>query len=155
MRILSLRLLETCFLSVMVLASIVLQIYGMEPCVLCWLQRGIVCLMLLCSICIYISADYVRVLRMMQMGLCLMGVLLSLRHIYLQYGPPQAINNCLPSFGFLWKQGAYQVLLDHVWRMPGCHEVHAAFLQLSLPVWLLLAYLFWMVVWFFLIRQKQ
>lgn len=118
---------------------------GLSPCALCSIQRVIVGLLaLLCFVRAFhvplhrwVSCIYSTIL------FCLLtfGGSLAGYHLWLQHQPAERFKQCVPGIN-AWSQGHWWEFLQR-WmeHHPGCANLDAFFLGLSIPTWLLLFYI--------------
>ena len=135
------------FACLLVLVGSVYLQYGMglSPCVLCWLQRGIVgSLALVLLVRIFHNPSHRWAYWCYAAALLFlptMGGLLAGYHVWLQHQPVQAQAQCLPSLGYLWSHVSWLEFIHRlVEQHQGCVQVMWSFLHLSIPAWLLVFY---------------
>lgn len=147
----------TCF--GMIAYALYLQYYEwMEPCWLCYLQRGaiigsgIVCLAAAVHNPGQTGAKVYAALLTLTAGT---GVGLALRHLYIQNLPPELQPNCGLTVSALTDQMPYfQALLRMLEGSASCAQKDLV-LGLSLPTWTLLFFLFMVAFgWLMLLKPK-
>lgn len=123
---------------------------GTAPCLLCLLQRGILVLMLLLLGVHLWRAGGNRLDRFYQYStfvLILIGIVLSIRHIWLQMHPmAPGAEQCLPDLATMLHYFSVTKTISIIANVTGqCSQVHWYFLGLTIPMWLLVFYLMFMV----------
>lgn len=123
-----------------------LEVYkAMVPCPLCLLQRFV--LMTLGVIfCIGMLTRFKRVgqviLGFLSLVICVSGILLSGRQVWLQHVPKESLGECGVSLNYLFQALPFMDALKQVW-IGGmeCSEQGWMFFHLSLAEWSLLGFL--------------
>lgn len=116
----------------------IMQLTGLEPCPLCWLQRGAVALALLgCALGLISPLSWKRLwVGVSAVGLVL-GIVLAGRHLWLQSLPADQVPACLPSMGYMLEVfPLWQVVSDIVFSDGHCADVGWTFLGISIPGWM-------------------
>lgn len=131
----------------LVAASFYFQyVIGLAPCVLCIAQR--ILMMLLVVVFFWGLWIQSRILMKWQQGfallLSLLGVIVSLRHLYVQYFPSYS---CGPNLEHLWQQGSvFQMGAVLFKSHSDCTEMSWHWLGLSMPAWTLLFFTLFVVL---------
>lgn len=117
----------------------------LEPCGLCVLQRFVLWGI---SLFFWMGAlhnpkAFVRLFYCIgALVFSLMGVLLSSRHLWLQYAPAEEVSNCLAGFEQLFAfKPWYEVIKELFTASPECSKIDFTFLNTSLPGWSLMAFI--------------
>lgn len=116
----------------------VMEAFGLEPCPLCWLQRGAVAIALLGCI-----VGLLMPLRLKYWGIgvsalgLVIGLGLAARHLWLQSLPADEVPSCLPNMEYMLDVfPLWQVVLDILTADGDCAEIDWAPLGISIPGWM-------------------
>ena len=126
-----------CFL---LLAALYMQyVKGIEPCLLCMVQRILIMFLGLVFLAACLTARQ-RTARQVYNGIALvlsvLGLASAIRQVWLQHLPPSAHSYCVPGFGFLIKTAAWKTLLKYsIIGTPECSHIQWTFLGLSIAQW--------------------
>lgn len=142
-----LSFIQCLYLLAMISASFYFEyVVKLTPCLLCVIQRFLVFSLLFFSF-IILYKSYIRVKAVycyiFSIFISLLGVLLALRHIWLQKSTAFLVNaSCLPDISYMIKiMPLPEVLLQLVLHGGvGCSEVKWTLLGFSMPEWLLACY---------------
>lgn len=135
----------------LIIAAYYFEIYlGLEPCPLCMVSRTIVIILGL-SFLLAALHNPKKLTRKIYHGFfslfAFLGVLVSGRHIYLQSLPPEDVPSCGPGLDYMLETLPMSDVLKQVMHGSGeCAEVSWRFMSLSMPVWMLIIYLAFMVL---------
>jgi len=129
-------------------------ILKLDPCMLCYLQRGsVICIGVTCLIAL-IHKRYFLGYILISVFFSLLGSALAIRQLYLQGLPPESSPSCGPDFNYLIQNAPFtEIFLTAIKGDGNCAEILWQFLGLSIPGWLLLALS--LIVGFFIISLKK
>lgn len=121
------------FLAVLVME----HVYYLEPCPLCLIQRGFLAIvglgLLICGVTNGRSSKRLFS-ALMALCACVMGGLVALRHVVIQYLPPEDLPSCLPGLSYLIETFPTLEALGKIYQGSAeCAEVQWRFLGLSIP----------------------
>lgn len=131
--------LVAALLTIVILtAALVMQYaFGLMPCPLCLVQRGIFVLIFIFSLIEFLSRrkNVLRTFFCCITGLVsVLGMLVAGRHIWLQNTPASEIPSCLPSLDYLVDTFSLAQIVAKVFAGSSeCSEVSWTFLGLSIP----------------------
>lgn len=119
----------------------------LEPCPYCMLQRGV---MLLFTVVFWLSAIFVgqgsrffsSISMVLTLGVGVLGVLISGKHILLQLNPTDDSLGCTQTTIAITEAFDYQIVRDILMRGGDCSVVDWTFLGLSIPMWTAILTLF-------------
>ncbi len=125
-----------------------------DPCPLCLLSRAIILLLAIFSVVPLLHNPQKQRTRMIYSGIAslfaLSGIMISLRHIWIQNLPPEKVPACGPGIDYLLKVLPPSEVLTHIFNGSGeCADVQVQFLGASLPVWTLGLFIFILGLWIF------
>lgn len=131
--------------SAMLIALFMQYAMSLEPCKLCYLQRGVV-IMLGVTFLVAALHNPATVGRRIYAGLCFLitiaGNATAIRHIWLQNLPEDRVPACGPSIDYLLEVFTFTETIKSLWQGAGdCAEVSWSFLGLTIPEQLLLFFL--------------
>lgn len=134
-------------IGLILLAILYLQnTLGLPPCPLCIFQRVgfmAVALVLLVAALHGPARTGTRIYGGAVVLAALAGAGVALRHLWIQWFPPEAVAACGPGLQFMLDNYALSEALNAVFRGTGdCSDQHWTFLGLSIPGWSL----FWFVL---------
>ena len=117
----------------------------LEPCLLCYAQRACVYLVILLSLIGFLHKNHsLRVFRSyigIAITIIVCGILLSIRQLYLQNLPPELVPTCGPDIDYLFETlPILEVFMLAIRGDGNCAEVLWSFLGISIPGWLLVAF---------------
>ncbi len=120
---------------------------GLEPCMLCYLQRGaiyfIVGLSFLGLLHREMSLKAFRTYLSVTLLSIVIGASLSIRQLYLQSLPDHLVPSCAPDINYLLDTlPIFEVLIMAIQGDGNCAEILWQFLGISIPGWLLIAFIF-------------
>ena len=130
---------------------------SLQPCLLCYLQRFCVYFLGLISIIGLVHSKKTLLFFRTYLSIALLsilaGIYFSARQIYLQSLPEELIPNCAPNLIYLLETLPFVDVLFMAIKGDGnCAEVLFSFLGISIPGWLLIAfviivtYLIWALI---------
>lgn len=119
----------------------------LEPCPYCMLQRGV---MLLFTVVFWLSAIFVgqgsrffsSISMLLTLGVGVLGVFISGKHILLQLNPTDDSLGCTQTTIAITEAFDYQIVRDILMRGGDCSVVDWTFLGLSIPMWTAILTLF-------------
>lgn len=135
------------------------EVLGLHPCPLCITQRIFVILVGLVALLAFIhnpAPRFRRIYAGLGMVAAVIGAIVAGRHLYLQNLPADQVPACGPGLEYMFNTFPFTEAVSVLFRGDGnCAEVDWAFLGLSMPGWVLVAFvaLFTANAWQ-LIRQK-
>jgi disulfide bond formation protein DsbB len=114
--------------------------FHLEPCPLCLLQRYTFISLTLLSVAAWIHRPTYHgkiVYITLQLCFCLMGILLTLRHLWLQYlAPNDIVLSCTAGLDKLLQfQPIFDTLKEVIFHAEGCTEIDFTVLTLPLSAW--------------------
>ncbi len=126
--------------------SFVLQFhYNLEPCPLCIIARVLVMvitLFFIVALCHNPKKRGQQIYSAMGFVIALLGVLTSLRHIWLIHLPPEEVPACGPGLQYLFDTLPLNEALVHIFQGSGECAVKNSFLfGLSIPGWTLIGFI--------------
>lgn len=141
-------------LGMMAVALFMEHILMLEPCILCYMQRGAVILVgLIAGIGLLINPKKLIVYKSFIIGCgiaVLSGIGLSLRQLYLQSLPAELVPSCAPDIDYLLDTLPFlEVLIMAITGDGNCAEVLWSFMGISIPGWTLIGFL---VIFIYLIK---
>ena len=141
---------QTFFILSMLLASVCMQMFlYLEPCILCWLQRVLLFIILL-LLCLKMTFKHkpLGYWSFFSLHGCFLAVaiLLTWHHIALQQAELASVS-CLPNWDILLNYYAWSDIVHQIMHSASCATVSWTWLGRSIPQWLLLAYLFLLILW--------
>ena len=127
----------------------------LKPCLLCHAQRFCVYLLILVSLIAFFhknqSLFFFRTYLTVASAIILIGSSLSIRQLYLQSLPNDLVPTCGPDLEYLLETlPVLEVLLIAIKGDGNCAEVLWSFLGISIPGWLLVAF---MVLFIYVIKS--
>lgn len=136
------------FLSCLAMAGIAayLQwVQALEPCPLCISQRimlALVAVVMLLAVLHNPQRFGIQVYALVATISALLGAGVSVRHIWLQNLPPEAVPECGPGLAYIFENFPLAETIKSMLNGTGeCAEVLWTFLGLSIPGWALVAFL--------------
>ena len=126
-------------------------IVKLTPCALCLVQR---CFILLLILLAFVSLWYlsrgakVGGLRICSFIVCVLGLLVSWRHLWLQQNAALVANSaCLPDISFMLKMMPLPQVIMQLFSHGGseCSKIKWAFLGLTMPAWVAVSYVSYML----------
>ena len=117
----------------------------LKPCILCYAQRACVYLLFFVSFVGFLHKNQSLLILRTYMGLCIAfiisGMSLSIRQLYLQNLPRELVPTCGPDIDYLFETlPVLEVIMIAIRGDGNCAEVLWSFLGISLPGWLLVAF---------------
>jgi len=117
----------------------------LKPCILCYAQRACVYLLIFVSFVGFLHKNQSLLILRTYMGLCIAfiisGMSLSIRQLYLQNLPPELVPTCGPDIDYLFETlPILEVFMLAIRGDGNCAEVLWSFLGISIPGWLLVAF---------------
>ena len=137
--------LGTSSLGLIIVALIFEHALLLKPCLLCYAQRSCVYLLLLLSLIAFLhknqSLNLFRTYLGLSIAVIASGISLSLRQLYLQSLPADLVPTCGPDIDYLFETlPVLEVLMLAIRGDGNCAEVLWSFLGVSIPGWLLVAF---------------
>ncbi len=137
--------LGTSSLGLIIVALIFEHALLLKPCLLCYAQRSCVYLLILVSLAGFLHKNQSLLILRTYMGLCIAfiisGMSLSIRQLYLQNLPRELVPTCGPDIDYLFETlPVLEVIMLAIKGDGNCAEVLWSFLGISLPGWLLVAF---------------
>ena len=141
-------LLGTACLGSIIVALFLEHYLLLKPCLLCYAQRFCVYLLIFVSLIAFLhknqSLFFFRTYLMVASSIILIGSSLSIRQLYLQSLPNDLVPTCGPDLEYLLETlPVLEVLLIAIKGDGNCAEVLWSFLGISIPGWLLIAFIVW------------
>lgn len=123
----------------MVVAAYLQYIRDIQPCLLCMVQRVIVIALaivfLIASLHRHNNASK-RGYNTVNIMLIILGLLSSLRQVWLQHLPPSTQSYCVPGYSFLIKTAAWKTLVKYLLvGTPECSHIEWTLMGLSAAEW--------------------
>ena len=139
-------LLGTTSLALIIVALLFEHILLLEPCLLCYAQRACVYLVILLSLVGFLHKNQSLIIFRSYIGLTIAiiicGISLSIRQLYLQNLPPELVPTCGPDIDYLFETlPILEVFMLAIRGDGNCAEVLWSFLGISIPGWLLVAFM--------------
>lgn len=143
-RITNLLLVIAC-LALMAYALYSQEVLGLHPCPLCITQRVFVILVGLFALLAFIHKPRAlgrRVYAALSMLAAVAGGVVASRHLYLQSLPEDQVPACGPGLEYMFNTFPFIEAVAVLFRGDGnCAEVDWTFLGLSMPGWVLIAFI--------------
>ena len=141
-------LLGTACLGSIIVALFLEHYLLLKPCLLCYAQRFCVYLLIFVSLIAFLhknqSLFFFRTYLTVASAIILIGSSLSIRQLYLQSLPNDLVPTCGPDLEYLLETlPVLEVLLIAIKGDGNCAEVLWSFLGISIPGWLLIAFIVW------------
>ena len=138
-------LLGTTSLALIIVALLFEHMLLLEPCLLCYAQRACVYLVILLSLVGFLHKNQSLMIFRSYIGLTIAiivcGISLSIRQLYLQNLPRDLVPTCGPDIDYLFETlPVLEVFMIAIKGDGNCAEVLWSFLGISLPGWLLVAF---------------
>ena len=139
-------LLGTACLGSIIVALFLEHYLLLKPCLLCYAQRFCVYLLIFVSLIAFLhknqSLFFFRTYLTVASAIMLIGSSLSIRQLYLQSLPNDLVPTCGPDLEYLLETlPVLEVLLIAIKGDGNCAEVLWSFLGISIPGWLLIAFI--------------
>ena len=139
-------LLGTACLGSIIVALFLEHYLLLKPCLLCYAQRFCVYLLIFISLIAFLhknqSLFFFRTYLTVASAIMLIGSSLSIRQLYLQSLPNDLVPTCGPDLEYLLETlPVLEVLLIAIKGDGNCAEVLWSFLGISIPGWLLIAFI--------------
>lgn len=139
-------LLGTACLGSVIVALFLEHYLLLKPCLLCYAQRFCVYLLIFVSLIAFLhknqSLFFFRTYLTVASAIILIGSSLSIRQLYLQSLPNDLVPTCGPDLEYLLETlPVLEVLLIAIKGDGNCAEVLWSFLGISIPGWLLIAFI--------------
>ena len=117
----------------------------LEPCLLCYAQRACVYLVILLSLVGFLHKNQSLIIFRSYISLAIAiivcGISFSIRQLYLQNLPPELVPTCGPDIDYLFETlPILEVFMLAIRGDGNCAEVLWSFLGISIPGWLLVAF---------------
>ena len=138
-------LLGATSLGLIVVALFFEHMLLLKPCLLCYAQRACVYLVILLSLVGFLHKNQSLIIFRSYIGLTIAiivcGISLSIRQLYLQNLPPELVPTCGPDIDYLFETlPMLEVFMLAIRGDGNCAEVLWSFLGISIPGWLLVAF---------------
>ena len=138
-------LLGATSLSLIIVALFFEHMLLLKPCILCYVQRACVYLLLLLSLIAFLhknkSLNLFRTYLGLSIAVIASGISLSIRQLYLQNLPADLVPTCGPDIDYLFETlPVLEVFMFAIRGDGNCAEVLWSFLGVSIPGWLLVAF---------------
>lgn len=135
----------TIFCLFLVATSFFLQyFYALAPCLFCLLDRILVCALLVIFGVAFLHNPQkigARLYSALAFILSLMGISITLRHLWLLHTPVNALEGCSPGLDYLLSTLPLKdVFLSILTSRPECSADTGYFLGLSIPAWTMLGF---------------
>lgn len=144
----------------LILFALFLQYFqGLEPCPLCMLQRIVfIFIAIIAFLAVIHNSDKlgIRIYSIINSVLCLCGIGLAGRHMWLESLPPDQAPACGPSFDIMLEYlPLTEVLKKAIMGSGDCAKIDWTFLSLSIAQWSFLCFGFLLLVHIFLIFKPR
>lgn len=132
-------------LALLASAFVMEHVFLLEPCPLCWVQRGVV--VMLALLFFFHAFFYQTSLQNLFASVTIilgsvLGVVVAARHVWLQHLPEGLIPECMPSVEYLLRTlPVFDVVTKIFKGSAECSEVSWTFFGLSIPEQMLLVFL--------------
>ena len=138
-------LLGATSLGLIIVALLFEHMLLLEPCLLCYAQRACVYLVILLSLVGFLHKNQSLIIFRSYISLAIAiivcGISLSIRQLYLQNLPPELVPTCGPDIDYLFETlPILEVFMLAIRGDGNCAEVLWSFLGISIPGWLLVAF---------------
>lgn len=119
---------------------------GLKPCMLCYLQRGSIYLIIIISAISLMHSEMslktFRLYLLSVLGSIILGAVFAIRQLYLQSLPDELVPSCAPDLDYLLDTlPVFEVLMIAIQGDGNCAEVMWQFLGISIPGWLLISFI--------------
>jgi disulfide bond formation protein DsbB len=130
--------------ALMAYAMYAQEVLGLHPCPLCITQRIFVILVGLFAL-VAMAHNPTGAMRRVYAGLgmlaALVGGIVAGRHVYIQNLPPDQVPSCGPGLEYMFNTFPFMEAVAVLFRGDGnCAVVDWSFLGLSMPAWVLVAF---------------
>ena len=138
-------LLGAASLGLIIVALFFEHMLLLKPCILCYAQRACVYLLILVSLVGFLHKNQslmsFRTYIGFSIALIISGMSLSIRQLYLQNLPLELVPTCGPDIVYLFETlPVLEVIMLGIRGDGSCAEVLWSFLGISIPGWLLIAF---------------
>ena len=138
-------LLGATSLGLIIVALLFEHMLLLEPCLLCYAQRACVYLVILLSLVGFLHKNQSLIIFRSYISLAIAiivcGISLSIRQLYLQNLPLEQVPTCGPDIDYLFETlPILEVFMLAIRGDGNCAEVLWSFLGISIPGWLLVAF---------------
>ena len=132
----------------------------LQPCILCYMQRGAVILVgIVAAIGLLINPKKIVSYKVLISGIflsSLTGALLAARQLYLQNLPADMVPSCVPDIDYLFSTLPFlEILILALTGDGNCAEVLWSFMGISIPGWVLIALIFFMIYCFLIFKNIE
>ncbi len=152
------NLFASIILIALIVIAILMEIFlELKPCATCLIQRVIFAILALLFLIASVTFKYKKTyftMHSMISGLSLTGMILAIRQSYFQLYPDPLATCGIP---FEYVLNSYPVLdiIKHIFNNSNnCQEVQWMLFGLSLPMWTIFCFLFFLVLSIYLIKNK-
>lgn len=132
----------------MLAASIFFEhVVGLTPCALCLVQRFIIVSLIIAGVITFrktIAGKKCFFWYFLQIFLCIIGVLVAARHVWLQQNSHLFIGaSCLPDVSIMLKMMPWTKVITELFSHGGaeCSKIKWTFLGVTMPAWVALLYI--------------
>ncbi len=138
-------LLGATSLGLIIVALLFEHMLLLKPCLLCYAQRACVYLVILLSLVGFLHKNQSLIIFRSYISLAIAiivcGISFSIRQLYLQNLPPELVPTCGPDIDYLFETlPILEVFMLAIRGDGNCAEVLWSFLGISIPGWLLVAF---------------
>ena len=132
-------------LGLLIVAAYFEHVLLLKPCLLCYVQRACLYLLIIVSLIGFLHKNQSLILFRTYIGFSIAfiisGISLSIRQLYLQNLPLELVPTCGPDIDYLFETlPILEVIILAIRGDGSCAEVLWAFLGISIPGWLLAAF---------------
>ena len=131
---------------------------GLQPCILCYMQRGSVIIVgILAAFGMIINPKKILTYKIILSSIflsILSGALLSIRQLYLQSLPADLVPSCAPDMEYLFATLPFLEILILAFTGDGnCAEILWTFMGISIPGWVLISLSFLLIYCVFIFKK--
>ena len=143
----------------MIIVALYMEHYlGLQPCILCYMQRGSVIIVgILAAFGMIINPKKILTYKIILSSIflsILSGALLSIRQLYLQSLPADLVPSCAPDMEYLFATLPFLEILILAFTGDGnCAEILWTFMGISIPGWVLISLSFLLIYCVFIFKK--
>ena len=143
----------------MIIVALYMEHYlGLQPCILCYMQRGSVIIVgILAAFGMIINPKKILTYKIILSSIfisILSGALLSIRQLYLQSLPADLVPSCAPDIEYLFATLPFLEILILAFTGDGnCAEILWTFMGISIPGWVLISLSFLLIYCVFIFKK--
>ena len=143
----------------MIVVALYMEHYlGLQPCILCYMQRGSVIIVgILAAFGMIINPKKILTYKIIISSIfisILSGALLSIRQLYLQSLPADLVPSCAPDMEYLFATLPFLEILILAFTGDGnCAEILWTFMGISIPGWVLISLSFLLIYCVFIFKK--